>query len=104
MLPLNLDSEIEFSEDRPRIKMLYDSSNFRAVLFCLAKDQGVPRHTSPAEVMMQVYQGNGTVIVGDKELALKAGDVVVSRPNETHGFRSEGERMVVLALIIPSPA
>ena len=103
MQPINLDAEIEFSDERPRIKMLYDSSNFRAVLFCLEKDQGVPRHTSPAEVMMQVYNGSGTVIVGDKELPMRAGDVVVSRPNETHGFRSEDERMVVLALIIPSP-
>jgi quercetin dioxygenase-like cupin family protein len=104
MLPIDLDSEIEFAEERPRTKMLYDSLNFRAMLFCLEKDQGVPRHTSPSEVMMQVYQGSGTVIVGDKELAMKAGDMVVSRANETHGFRSEGERMVVLALIIPSPS
>lgn len=104
MLPLNLDAEIEFMEERPRTKMLYDSSKFRAVLFCLEKGQGVPRHSSPSEVMMQVYKGSGTVIVGESELSMKAGDVVVSRPNETHGFRSEGERMVVLALIIPSPA
>ena len=103
MLPINLDSEIEFSQERPRTKMLYDSANFRAVLFCLEKDQGVPRHTSPSEVMMQVYKGSGTVIVGENELPMKEGDVVVSRSNETHGFRSEGERMVILALIIPSP-
>lgn len=103
MQPIDLDSEIEFSEERPRTKMLYDSLNFRAVLFCLEKDQGVPRHASPSEVMMQVYKGSGTVIVGEKELAMKAGDMVVARPNEIHGFRTEGERMVILALIIPSP-
>lgn len=104
MLPINLDSEIEFSEERPRTKMLYDSLNFRAVLFCLEKDQGVPRHTSPSEVMMQIYQGSGTIIVGDREFSMKAGEMVISRPNETHGFRSEDERMVILALIIPSPS
>ena len=104
MLPIDLDSEIEFMEEHARTKMLYDSMGFRAVLFCLEKDQGVPRHTSPSEVMMQVYKGSGTVIVGEKEHTVKAGDMIVSRPGEVHGFRSEGERMVVLALIVPYPA
>ncbi len=103
MLPLDIDSEIEYSKERARTKMLYDSMTFRAVLFCLEKDQGVPRHAAPSEVMMLVYRGSGTVIVGDRELPMKAGEMVVSRPNEVHGFRSEGERMVVLALIVPSP-
>ena len=103
MLPIDLDAETEFLEEHPRTKMLHDSPQFRAVLFCLEKDQGVPRHVSPSEVMMMVHKGSGTVIVGDKEHKMKAGEMVVCRPNETHGFRSEGERMVVLALIIPSP-
>ena len=100
MLPIELDAETEFMFEHPRTKMLHDSARFRAVLFCLEKGQGVPRHTSSSEVMMLVHSGSGTVIVGDKEHAVKAGDMVVCRPNETHGFRSEGERMVVLALII----
>jgi len=103
MLPINLDSEIEFMDERPRTKMLHDSPFFRSVLFCLEKGQGVPRHVSASEVVMQVYRGSGVVIVGDKELQLKEGDIIVSRPNETHGFRSEGERFVILAFIIPSP-
>jgi len=101
MLPIDLDHEIEFMDEHARTKMLYDSMGFKAVLFCIEKNQGVPRHASPCEVMMQVYKGNGTVIVGDKEHAMKAGELIVARPNEMHGFRSEGERMVVLALIVP---
>lgn len=104
MLPIDLSSEIEFMDEHARTKMLHDSPGFRAVLFCLEKGQGVGRHSSPSEVMMMVYQGSGTVIVGETEHRMKAGEVMVARPNETHGLRSEGERMVVLALIIPSPA
>jgi len=102
-MPIDLADEIEFMDEHARTKMLHDSPQFRAVLFCLEKDQGVPRHVSKSEVMMQVYQGSGTVIVGEKEYAMKAGEVAIARPNEVHGFRSEGERMVILALIIPSP-
>jgi len=103
MLPIGLDAEIEFMDEHARTKMLHDSPQFRAVLFCLEKGQGVGRHTSPSEVMMMVYKGSGTIIVGDKEHAVSAGEAMVSRPNEVHGFRSDGERMVVLALIVPSP-
>lgn len=104
MLPINLHTETEFMPEHPRTKMLYDSPQFRAVLFCLDAGQGVGRHTSGSEVVMQVLEGSGTITVGDKEHQMKAGEMIVSRPNEPHGFRSEGERMVVLALIIPSPA
>ena len=104
MQPIDLTAETEFMAERPRTKMLYDSPFFRAVLFCLEAGQGVPRHVSSSEVVMQVVQGSGVVIVGEKEYAMKAGEVIVSRPNEPHGFRSEGERLVVLAHIIPSPA
>jgi len=100
MLPIDLDAEIEFMEEHARTKMLHDSPGFRAVLFCLEKDQGVPRHASPSEVVMQVYKGSGIIIVGEKEYSMKAGEIIVSRPHELHGFRSEGERMVVLAFII----
>lgn len=103
MLPIDLTKEIEFMEDHARTKMLYDSPQFRAVLFCLEKGQGVGRHSSPSEVMMTVYQGSGTVIVGDKEHQMKAGEMIVARPNEVHGFSSSLERLVILALIIPSP-
>jgi quercetin dioxygenase-like cupin family protein len=104
MLPIDLGSEIEFSPERPRTKMLHDSPGFRTVLFCLESGQGVGRHTSPSEVMMLAYQGSGTVICGDKEYKVQAGEMIISKPNEPHGFRSEGERLVILALIIPSPA
>src|SRR3990172_3083377 len=104
MLPIDLHGETEFMPEHARTKMLYDSLHFRAVLFCLEKGQGVGRHTSGSEVMMQVLTGSGTIIVGDKEHRMKAGEMIVSRPGEPHGFRSEGERMVILALIIPSPA
>ena len=104
MLPIDLDSETEFLDDHPRTKMLHDSPQFRAVLFCLEKGQGVPRHVSPSEVMMLVHKGSGTVIVGDKEHRMKAGEMVVCRPNESHGSRPEGERLVLLARIIPSAA
>jgi quercetin dioxygenase-like cupin family protein len=103
MLPIDLEHEIEFMDERPRTKMLYDSTGFRAVLFCLEKGQGVGRHSTASEVVMQLYKGSGTVIVGDKEHSMKAGEIIVSRPGEVHGFRSEGERMVVLALIVPPP-
>lgn len=104
MLPIDINHEIEFTPEHPRTKMLYDSLQFRAVLFCLESGQGVPRHVSTSEVMMQVFAGSGTVICGEKEHSMRAGEVVVARPNESHGFRSEGERLVILALIIPSPA
>jgi quercetin dioxygenase-like cupin family protein len=100
MKPINLDDEIEYNPEHTATKMLRDPLGFRAVLFCLDEGQTVPRHANPNEVMMHVYKGSGTIIVGDVEHAVREGEFTVARPNEMHGIRSEGEKMVVLALIV----
>jgi len=100
MLPIHLDDEIEYHPEHAATRMLYDSLLFRSVLFCLDENQSVPRHVVPNEVLMHVYKGSGTIIVGENEHSMGEGEFIVSRPNEMHGFRSEGEKFVIIATII----
>jgi len=100
MIPIKLDDEIEYNPEHAATKMLYDSLLFRSVLFCMDAGQSVPRYAVPHEVVMQVYRGSGTVIVGDREHPVREGEFIVARPNEAHGFRSDGERFVIIATII----
>ncbi len=83
-------------------KLLHDSENSRVVLFCLEPGQVLSPHTTPSEVVFLVTDGTGTIIVGEEEIEVNAGMLVVCPPQIPHGLKA-GSRFVVLAVIAPRP-
>jgi len=101
MKPINLTGA-KPGEDHYNAEILYDSENFRHVLFALKGGQEVGGHSVPREVMLYVVKGKGFFRVGEEEHAVQDGDFVVCGSNETHGIKAGGD-MVVLAVISPRP-
>lgn len=96
----NLLSQAEFSDAGPNKKVLYDSPELASILISLKGGQEIPRHTVSSEVVMHVVTGNGNFYVGNDEPDVKAGSLVVCRPNEAHGMKA-GSDMVVLVAKVP---
>ena len=61
---LDLHARSEFSAERPRSQVLYDSEAARVVLFNLRAGQSVPAHVAPVTVLMLVLDGTGEFVVG----------------------------------------
>jgi mannose-6-phosphate isomerase-like protein (cupin superfamily) len=54
--------------------------------------------------LYSVVQGEGLFLLQDTELPMRAGDLLVAPAGVPHGIRnSSGERLVVLAVLAPSP-
>lgn len=52
----------------------------------------------------QVLEGEGLFLLEDRELAMKAGDVLVAPEGVPHGVRNNsGARLLVLAILAPAP-
>lgn len=101
---VELSELVEYSEEYPISKLVYDSSKARVVLFCLDKGQEIPPHMSTSEVVMQVIEGEGSFLAGDEEHAAKRGTVVACASREPHGMKAaKDKRMVILAAIVPRP-
>ena len=52
----------------------------------------VPRHHHDAQEAFYVFEGNGTVILGDEEFDLSVGDALLVPAGESHGFRNDSGR------------
>jgi quercetin dioxygenase-like cupin family protein len=63
-----------------------------------------PRHSHPYEHEVFVLEGEGVVYEGDQPHPLKAGDVVLVRPDEVHQFRNTGARPLRFLCLIPNSA
>ena len=63
-----------------------------------------PKHFHDYEHEVYVIAGKGTIIDGDQERPLNAGDVVLVAPNDVHQFRNTGGEPMRFLCLIPNSA
>ena len=63
-----------------------------------------PRHSHPYEHEVFVLEGEGVVLEGNQPHPLRAGDVVLVRPDEVHQFRNPGQSPLKFLCLIPNSA
>ena len=103
MAAIQLDDLKEFDKNHYLAKLVFDSEQARVALFCLEPGQELPVHVSTSEVLFQVIEGTGKLVVGEEKISAKAGTFAVCGPEVPHGLEAEG-RFVVLAVIAPRPS
>lgn len=55
--------------------------------------------------LYHVIEGEGRFLLADRDLEMKAGDLLVAPENVPHGIRNTGaSRLLVLAVLAPSPS
>jgi quercetin dioxygenase-like cupin family protein len=72
--------------------------------FEVAPGGHTPRHFHDYEHEVFVLEGSGVVLEGDREHPLRAGDVVLVKPNEVHQFRNPGSAPLKFLCLIPNSA
>jgi len=72
--------------------------------FEVAPGGHTPRHFHGYEHEVYVLEGQGLVFEGDTAHPLKAGDVVLVKPDEVHQFRNTGDRPMKFLCLIPNSA
>jgi quercetin dioxygenase-like cupin family protein len=63
-----------------------------------------PKHFHDYEHEVYVLAGKGTIVDGDQERPLAAGDVVFVSPNDVHQFRNTGREPMRFLCLIPNSA
>jgi quercetin dioxygenase-like cupin family protein len=63
-----------------------------------------PKHFHDYEHEVYVLAGRGTIVDGDMEQPLSAGDVVFIAPNDVHQFRNTGSEPMRFLCLIPNSA
>ena len=63
-----------------------------------------PKHFHDYEHEVYVLTGAGTIVDGDNERPLAAGDVVFVAPNDVHQFRNTGSSPMKFLCLIPNSA
>ena len=77
--------------------------SFSMRLFEVAPGGHTPRHAHAHEHEVFVLEGDGVVLEGDREHALRGGMVVFVPPQQMHQFRNTGSKPLKFLCLIPHP-
>jgi len=93
--------------DGVTIRWLIDETDPGAVRFVMRQFEVVPgghtpRHSHAWEHEVYVLSGRGTVVTGEDERPIRAGDVVLVPPEDEHQFLNTGTAPLRFLCLIPS--
>ncbi|HEX4414050.1 MAG TPA: cupin domain-containing protein [Lacipirellulaceae bacterium] len=63
-----------------------------------------PKHFHDYEHEVYIIAGKGSIVDGDQEKPLSAGDVILVSPNDVHQFRNTGQEPMRFLCLIPNTA
>jgi quercetin dioxygenase-like cupin family protein len=92
------DNVVYHEQFTPQI--LYVSPDLKVPLICLGDGQEIPPHPSGTGVFC-VLDGNGTMVVEDKEIGLSAGEIVIAPEGSRRGIKAHG-KIVAIAFHVSS--
>lgn len=78
--------------------------NFAMRQFEVAPGGYTPLHHHPYEHEVYVVEGEGVVIENDQPHAIRAGDVILVKPDEVHQFRNPSNSTLKFLCLIPNSA
>lgn len=81
-----------------------NAPNFAMREFEVEPGGHTPKHFHDYEHEVYVLAGKGTIVDGDRERPLSAGDVVFVSPNDVHQFKNTGGEPMRFLCLIPNSA
>lgn len=94
-----------YSADRMGKSTIFESPRLFVGLNAFEPGQSHALHAHAGmDKVYSVVEGEGVFLLGDRELAMAAGDLLVAPDGVPHGVRNTGaRRLLVLAILAPSP-
>lgn len=97
-LVTKLSDKIEYAETGILSKVLLKTASCQYTLFCLAAGTDLAEHTSTRDAVVQVIEGQGTLILDGQEVLLTPGVFVFMPANAPHALKAELNLAFLLTL------
>lgn len=94
-----------YAQDKMGKSTLFESPHLLVGLNAFEPGQSHALHAHAGmDKVYSVVEGEGVFLLADRELPMRAGDLLVAPDGVPHGVRNTGtQRLLVLAILAPSP-
>jgi quercetin dioxygenase-like cupin family protein len=104
MEPIHIAQACTFHPDKFLPTLLYGTEGARVFLLCLEAGQHLPVRPDPEEVLCYLLEGEAEFVLGERIIALAAGDLIGAGPGETRGMKARTRIVALWIHICERPA
>lgn len=90
---------VAYQENQVVSKTLAQGKNLSITLFAFDAGEEISSHSSSGDAIVQILDGKAKITIGEKELHLKAGEMVVMPAGVPHALYAE-ERFKMLLIVV----
>lgn len=94
-----LASLVECATDSIVSKTILDKPVGTITLFAFDKGQKLSEHTVPYDAVVQVIEGSAQLTIGDKNVRVLAGEIIIMPANVPHAVAAEEKFKMLLTMI-----
>jgi quercetin dioxygenase-like cupin family protein len=91
--------EIQPPESGKKSIVITDETNTKTVLFAFAAGAGLAEHVAPLPAIIQIFQGEAQLTVGDERVHGRQGTWIQMEPNTPHSITASTPVIMLLTLL-----
>ncbi|MDE5851077.1 MAG: cupin domain-containing protein [Muribaculaceae bacterium] len=96
-----LADQVQTAADRPQFRNIFSNGNGGVVLVGLKAGQKLDTHTAPAEVMVNVIEGEIEFTMLDRPHTIKAGEFLLMGADVAHSVLAKTDSKIMLVKVKP---
>lgn len=96
---MGLKGAIEYEKGSIVSKTIIEKKNSDISLFAFDKGQGMSAHTSPYDAVVQVLDGEASLVIGKKPVTVKAGELIIMPAKTPHALAANKRFKMLLTLV-----
>ncbi|MEI6809904.1 MAG: cupin domain-containing protein [bacterium] len=96
---MDLEGAIKYESGAIVSKTLIEKKDSDLSLFAFDKGQGMSAHTSPYDAVVQVLDGEASIVIGRKPVKVKAGQLVIMPSKVPHSLTANKRFKMLLTLV-----
>jgi quercetin dioxygenase-like cupin family protein len=98
----NILDMVDYNPGQVVSRTLAQGKNMSMTLFAFDKGEEISAHSSPGDALVSILDGAARITIGDKEVVVKAGQVVVMPAGVPHALYAK-ERFKMLLIVVFQP-
>ena len=95
----DLIAEVEIPKQGILSRTLYSDDQVKLVLFGFSEGQELSAHTAPMPASIYFLKGEGSLTLGDEQMAVRAGSFAHMTPNLRHAIVAQTPLVMLLAMM-----
>ncbi|MDQ7785783.1 MAG: cupin domain-containing protein [Desulfomonilaceae bacterium] len=97
--PLVLANLVDYEEGRVVSRTFAQNKSLSLTLFAFDEEEGLSSHTAAGDAFVYVLDGEASITIGDRDVVVRAGEVVVMPAHVPHALHAH-QRFKMLLVVV----